>query len=84
MYYLETADDEGREIVTRVIENEGRTDSQVERAIRLINESGAVERAHSEAINFVEEAKAALTRLPDTPIKQSLVDLADFVAKRDF
>ncbi|HET6261296.1 MAG TPA: polyprenyl synthetase family protein [Chloroflexia bacterium] len=84
MYYLETADDDGREVITRVIENDERTDGLVERAIRLINESGAVERAHAEAVNFVEEAKAALTRLPDIPIKQSLIDLADFVVRRDF
>jgi geranylgeranyl pyrophosphate synthase len=84
MYFLETADEGGREIVTRVIENEERTDGLVEQAITLVNGSGAVERAHTEAIRYVEEAKAALTIMPDVPIKQSLIDLADFVVKRDF
>ncbi|HEX8229571.1 MAG TPA: polyprenyl synthetase family protein [Chloroflexia bacterium] len=84
MYYLETASEAGREIVTRVIETEERTESLVEQAISLVNESGAVERAHSDAVRYVDEAKAALTMLPDVPIKQSLLDLADFVVKRDF
>jgi geranylgeranyl pyrophosphate synthase len=84
MYFLETADEGGREIVTRVIENEERTEGLVEQAITLVNGSGAVERAHTEAIRYVEEAKAALTIMPDVPIKQSLIDLADFVVKRDF
>ena len=84
MYYLETADEAGREIVTRAIEAEERTDSLVEQAITLVNGSGAVERAHSEAVRYVQEAKAALALMPDLPIKQSLVDLADFVVKRDF
>ncbi|MDQ5823513.1 MAG: polyprenyl synthetase family protein [Chloroflexota bacterium] len=84
MYYLETANEAGRDIVTRVIETEERTESLVEQAITLVNESGAVERAHSEAVRYVEEAKAALTMLPDVPIRQSLIDLADFVVKRDF
>lgn len=84
MYFLETADQAGREIVTRVVETEERTDGLVERAISLINESGAVERAHAEAVRFVEDAKASLSRLPDLSIKQSLIDLADFVVRRDF
>ncbi|MDQ3929492.1 MAG: polyprenyl synthetase family protein [Chloroflexota bacterium] len=84
MYYLESANEAGRDIVTRVIETEERTESLVEQAITLVNESGAVERAHSEAVRYVEDAKAALTTLPDIPIRQSLLDLADFVVKRDF
>ncbi len=84
MFYLEHADEEGREAVRRVIENEDRSDALVERAISLINESGAIERAGDEAKRFVAEAKAALTNLPDAPIKQSLLDLADFAVRRDF
>lgn len=84
MYYLETADERGRNVITRVIETGERTDGLVDEAITLINGSGAVERAHSAAVRFVEEAKASLTRLPDHPIKQSLMDLAEFVVRRDF
>jgi geranylgeranyl pyrophosphate synthase len=84
MFYLETATGEEREVVTRVIENEERPDDLVERAIMLVNESGAVERAHAEAVGFVEEAKASLARLPDVQTRQSLIDLADFVVRRDY
>lgn len=84
MYFLETADENDRRIVTEAIEGNDRADGKVERAITLINGSGAVERARADAERFVEEAKAALQPLPNLPIRQSLLDLADFVVRRDF
>ncbi len=84
MYYMENADEAGREIIRQVVGNEDRSEALVEQAMALINRSGAVERANFEARRFVDEAKASLTGFPDVPIRQSLLDLADFVVRRHF
>lgn len=84
MYFLESTDPAGRELIRRVVENEDRSDGLVEQAISMINASGAVERANFEAKQFVDEAKASLTGFPDVPIRQSLLELADFVVRRRF
>ena len=84
MLYLESADDEGREMVRKVIENEDRSDEMVSRTISLIQASGAIKRAHAEARSFIDEAKASLAGFPDVPARGSLLDLADFVVQRDF
>jgi len=84
MLYLETADDESREEVRRVIEGTDRSDELIQRTIRRINSSGALERANEVAARFVEEAKAALSGLPDAPARQSLLYLADFAIQREY
>lgn len=84
MYYLQGADDEGRKVIRQVIENEDRSEALVEQAMSLITGSDAVERASFEARRFIEEAKASLAGFPNVPIKQALLDLADFVVRRRF
>jgi geranylgeranyl pyrophosphate synthase len=84
MLYMETADDESRDEVRRVIEGTDRSDELIERTIRRINSSDALERANEVAKHFVEEAKAALSGLPDAPARQSLLHLADFAIQRDY
>ncbi len=84
MLYLETADDASREEVRWVIEGTDRSDELIQRTIRRINNSDALARAKDVARHFVEEAKAALTGLPDAPARQSLLYLADFAIQRDY
>lgn len=84
MYFLETANEAGREAIRQVVENEDRSEAMVDYAIDLVNRSGSVERANFDARHFVDEAKASLSGFPDVPIKQSLLNLADFVVRRDF
>ncbi len=84
MFYLEAADAEGQDTVRRVIEGQDRSDELVSRAVELIRSSGAVERAHQVAQTFVNEAKASLEGLPDTPARRALLDLADFVVRRTY
>src|SRR5437868_7727023 len=84
MYYLETADDEGREAIRKVIEGEDRAAQTIRRTIENITASGAIKRAHAEAERLIDEAKASLLSLPDIPARQSLGDLADFVVQRNY
>jgi heptaprenyl diphosphate synthase len=84
MFYLENADDEGREMIRQVIENENRSDETIARAIQLISDSGSIDKAIEEAKRFVQEAKASLSGLPDIPARRTLLEIADFVVERDF
>jgi geranylgeranyl pyrophosphate synthase len=84
MFYLETADPASREEIRQVIEGSDRSSELVERAIRKINGSDALDRAHEVARRFVEEAKASIAGFPDIPAKRSLLDLADFAIRRDY
>jgi geranylgeranyl pyrophosphate synthase len=84
MFYLESADDEGRAIITKVIEGEDRSDALVDEAIRLILSTDALTRSTAVAQQFVDEAKASLSALPDIAARQSLSDLADFVLQRGY
>ena len=84
MLYLQSADDIGREAVRQVIEGKDHSDGHIERAIGLIESSGALKQAHAEAERLVQEAKASLSSFPDVPARQSLLDLADFVVQRDY
>ncbi|GAB4566789.1 MAG: polyprenyl synthetase family protein [Anaerolineae bacterium] len=51
-------------------------------AIAMIQDSPAIDLAKREAEAFVEEAKEALSALPDVPARAALADLADFVVRR--
>lgn len=84
MFYLEEASEDEREMVRQVIEGENRSDALVARVIEAIVGSDALDRAHIEALRYVDEAKVALVGLPDTPARKSLLELADFVAQRSF
>jgi geranylgeranyl pyrophosphate synthase len=84
MYFLERADDEGREAVRRVIEGEDRSDETVARVIENITTSGALADADADARRLVAQAKEALSALPNIAARQSLSALADFVVQRDY
>ena len=84
MLYLEDADVAGRERVRRVIEGDEPDENLVSQALADITRSGAITRSHAVATRYADEAKAALSHLPDTPSRKALYDLADFVVQRNY
>jgi geranylgeranyl pyrophosphate synthase len=50
--------------------------------LRIIRESGGVERARAKALAFHDEAVAALDALPDVPERDALREVAAFVVSR--
>lgn len=72
--------DEGDEF-TRILGN-GK-ESEVQRAIELIKNSGALEYCMEKEKGFRDDATNSLKDLPDTEAKKSLLELADFVIRRD-
>lgn len=59
------------------------TTDDVHEAIDLISTTDAVARCTSKAGEYIAAAKQYLSVLPDSPYKDSLIDLADYVIRRD-
>jgi geranylgeranyl pyrophosphate synthase len=60
----------------------GKSPGELRDLLRIIRESGGVERARAKALSFHNEAVAALGALPDRPERDALSEIADFVVRR--
>lgn len=60
------------------------TGEDIDEAVRVLTDSGSLAYVKDLAVGFVEEGKAKLDILPDTPAKQLLKDIADYMLYRDF
>jgi octaprenyl-diphosphate synthase len=66
----------------RTIEKGRQKDGDLEVALSFLVKHGALKDTKSEALWWMDKAKAALVPLPNHPIKLMLLDLADFVVAR--
>jgi heptaprenyl diphosphate synthase len=78
MIYALKGDPEGL-VAKAVLEPE---DLAVAEAVDLIKEGPAIDEARATAKEFVSRAKRALERLPDSPARQELISLGNFVVDR--
>jgi octaprenyl-diphosphate synthase len=76
------ASPEDRAFWTRVIEKGDQRDGDLDHALTRLSQSGALEAARTEALDWAAKARAALTTLPDHPLRKVLSDLADYVVSR--
>jgi len=60
----------------------GKSPGELRDLLRIIRESGGVERARAKALSFHDDAIAALGALPDRPERDALHEIADFVVRR--
>jgi geranylgeranyl pyrophosphate synthase len=72
----------GDEVVTRVLSSRAEGDDEVQAAVEVIKESGAIESSMTEAQRFVAKSRDALSTLPHNEYRQAMLDLADFVVER--
>lgn len=56
----------------------------IDEAISVLTASGSLDYVKDLAVGFVEEGKAQLDILPDSPAKQLLKDMADYMLYREF
>jgi len=78
----QAADEEERAFWVRTIETSDQRDSDLERAMRLMSQSGAIKTTLDDAARFAAAAKEALTVFPDSPIRRALMDVADYTVSR--
>jgi octaprenyl-diphosphate synthase len=78
------AKDEDKPFWKRVIETDNQTESDLDRAITLIEQTGSIQETMRRARSFADEAKTSLNVLPDSDIKHALSDIADFCVERAY
>jgi octaprenyl-diphosphate synthase len=78
------ADDATRPFWQRVIETGNQTESDLDRAITLVEQTGAIQETMRRARRYADQAKAALSVLPDNDIHRALSDIADFCVERAY
>jgi len=78
------AKDSDRPFWKRVIETGNQTESDLDRAITLIEQTGAMQETMARARAYADKAKASLVVMPDSDIKRALADIADFCVERAY
>ena len=73
---------EDRAFWTRTIEASEQTDADLEHAMVLMARSGAIQATLDRAAGFAAQAKAALARFAETPIRAALMGVADYTISR--
>ncbi|WP_300438907.1 polyprenyl synthetase family protein [uncultured Mameliella sp.] len=76
------ASDEEKAFWKRVIEKGDQRDGDLEHAIELLNKHGALEATRQEALAWAARAKAAMESLPQSELRNLLIDLNDYVVSR--
>lgn len=75
-------DADERAFWTRTIEKGQQEDGDLEHALALLNKHAALEDTRIEALAWAEKAKTAMAKLPQDPIRDMLIDIADYVVAR--
>jgi octaprenyl-diphosphate synthase len=75
--------DEERAFWTRTLGRGEVGDGDLARARGIMDGHGTLAGARAEAVAWVTRAKAALSVLPDHPLRGTLADLADYVVARE-
>ena len=75
-------DDEERAFWKRVIEKGDQRDGDLEHAIELLGKHNALEETRQEALAWAERAKTAMMVLPQSELRDLLIELNDFVVSR--
>jgi octaprenyl-diphosphate synthase len=73
---------DGRALVAKVLEERDFQSVRPEEIARLVQQTGALQRATSLAQNYVRRAKECLEELPDTDYRRALLAVPDFILER--
>jgi len=76
------ADADERAFWVRTIEKGDQRDGDLEHATALLTQHGTLEATRADALDYAARAKAALSVLPQHPLRDMLADLADYVVAR--
>jgi octaprenyl-diphosphate synthase len=77
-----SANDEEKAFWKRVIEKGDQREGDLEHALELLNSHGALEATRQEALAWAAKAKIAMESLPQSELRDLLIDINDFVVAR--
>ena len=66
----------------RVIEKGQQAEGDLAQAMALLRKHGALDAARADALAYVAQARSALDAFPDSVMRRTLSDLADYVVAR--
>ena len=78
----QAGDEAERAFWRRAIEDGTQADGDLDRALRLMADSGAIETTLARAAGFARAARLALAVFPDGPVRRILADVADYTVNR--
>ncbi len=78
----QAGDSEARQFWVRTIEASDQTDADLDRAMALMQRSGAIRTTLVRAAWFADAAKSALMAFPESPVRRALADVADYTVSR--
>ncbi len=81
---LDRADDEARRFWRRAIESGLQQDGDLKRAIAYVEETGAIRETRARARRYADLARSALLALNPNPLRDALVDVAEFCVGRGY
>lgn len=76
------ADESERAFWVRTIERGRQEDGDLETAMQFMRDHSALDYAQTQAVDWAEKAKSALMVLPESELRQMLMDIADYVVAR--
>lgn len=76
------ADAEERAFWVKVIEKGKQDDGDLEHALALLDKHQTLEATRQDALHWSEKAKGAMAALPESELRDMLIDLADYVVAR--
>jgi octaprenyl-diphosphate synthase len=83
IYLMRKADPDEQEAMRSILQADVVTENDLAYTLGLIAKHGAVDDALKVAQTLSDEAKAALAAFPDSPPRQALMALADYVVQRE-
>jgi octaprenyl-diphosphate synthase len=79
---FKAGDEQDRLFWRRTIEQSEQTEADLDHALILMEQTGAIQETLRRAVGFADRAKAALGVFPDSPVKTCLADVADYTVRR--
>jgi octaprenyl-diphosphate synthase len=83
IYLLQRCTPEESRKVSRVLEEGGFDAAAFAEILELIDHYGALQSAREKAQDFSEKARSFLAEYPDSPFKDALHSLPDFILERE-
>ena len=84
VYSLQNSTGEDKQVLDEVFGNHNASDDDVKRVHRLFKNMGSIEYAKNYSFELIDGAKKSLDSLKDSEAKQTLLELADFLVKREY
>jgi len=82
IYALRNASREDRKFMIRTVKRHSHDRSRVEQVMSMVRNSGGIEYAEKRMEEYYQKAKNIIAEYPETPAKNSLLELADYVINR--